>query len=50
MRHSRNAVSFDLQKYSVTNLEQIRVTQTYSCDLHRSMSFIESKLQSYSYN
>lgn len=50
MRHSRNAVSFDLQKYSVTNLEQIRVTQSYSCANYRSLINDKSKLQSYSYN
>ena len=32
-RHSSNAVSLNLFVYSVTNLRQIDMTQTYICDL-----------------
>lgn len=32
-RHSLNAVSFDLFRYSVTILKQIAMTQSYICDL-----------------
>ena len=30
--HSLNAVSFNLFNFSVTNLRQINMTQSYSCD------------------
>ena len=45
--HSRNAVSFYLHQDSVTNLWQIDMTQTYSCDNCRSKINEKSKLQSY---
>lgn len=50
MRHSLNAVSFNSHRDSVTNLEKIRVTQSYSCANYRSLMNDKSKLQSYSYN
>ena len=41
------AVSFDLQKNSVTNRNQIYSTQMYNCDLERSFSKRKTKLQCY---
>lgn len=32
-RHSSNAVSFNLLRYSVTIPKQIAMTQTYNCEL-----------------
>lgn len=42
-----NAVSFNLQKNSVTNRNQIYSTQMYNCDLERSFSRRKTKLQGY---